>query len=359
MSVPVVKSRKQRLRQFCACFKPAAFKSQRFELLPPGLNQIQPAGISGNEKHLYLRPCQQSQLGLTTMMSTQIVLDNQQAVSGKLCNDLFKQADMAGAVASVTQNQRRLPGCWFKCTMHPQCATSPIIWLKSSTMGTGFPFFTRISFGRQRPQLINADDTGIWQRSGIGTNYRPLFSTKSGSWVSASWNQLCCRFQSSPSSRSHSQIVESDRWTPSRSSNAVCNRSNVHNSKGYPSVRGFCSTRSSNLLRTPSEWVGGRPGRGLSSNPASPSSLKRLTQWIPDAAFLYPANRPALAAPRPGSSSNAWITRARCTSLIGAFRDFNNRFSSSFSAFVNVLICNRFGIFSDLFSGQFSMPLAI
>jgi len=41
--------------------------------------------------------------------------------------------------------------------------------------------------------------------------YPNLFSTNSGACCSASWNQLCWRFHSNPSSFIHVQMVESDQ----------------------------------------------------------------------------------------------------------------------------------------------------
>jgi hypothetical protein len=51
-----------------------------------------------------------------------------------------------------------------------------------------------------------------------------------------------------PSSSIQVQMVESDKWVPCHSQKAVCSRSSVHNSKGYPNERGFCRAR---LIKEP------------------------------------------------------------------------------------------------------------
>jgi len=45
MQIPVLQSLVQRLGQFVKGFKPAPLESQRAELLPPGLDQVQPTGV--------------------------------------------------------------------------------------------------------------------------------------------------------------------------------------------------------------------------------------------------------------------------------------------------------------------------
>lgn len=164
----------------------------------------------------------------------------------------------------------------------------------------------------------------------------PLFSTNSGSCLAASWNQLCWRFHSRPSSESHVQIVESERWTPSRSSKAICRRSRVQSWYGYPRERGFCIARLISLERVCSlcsrGWPGrGWPGRGSSSSPSIPRSLKRLTHRWPGAESLYPASFSALAADSLGLCNMACITLARCARRTGAVRDFTNRAISPLS----------------------------
>ena len=144
-------------------------------------------------------------------------------------------------------------------------------------------------------------------------------------------------------------LSSSDRCTPWCSSKALCSRSRVHNSNGYPKLRGFCKAKSSRALRVSWLCVGGRPARFASIRPAIPFSLKRLTHWIPIGAPLKPTFSPAREAGNLGSSSMASITCALWTNLIGSLRDFANRLISVSSSFVNVRNAIRFGISSSCF----------
>lgn len=49
---------------------------------------------------------------------------------------------MTGAIAPWASQDQCLSGCRFKITMHPQFATSPIIWFKGRPIRTGFPLST-------------------------------------------------------------------------------------------------------------------------------------------------------------------------------------------------------------------------
>ena len=123
-------------------------------------------------------------------------------------------------------------------------------------------------------------------------------------------------------------MVESDKCTPSRSLKALCNRPNVHISKGYPNDPGFFNARLIKALRTSWLWVGLRPDRGLSSKPAIPSALNRLTHTGPITSPLKPAFSAAFEAVRSGSSNIAAMILARCTNLRGSFRDATIRLIS-------------------------------
>ncbi len=147
---------------------------------------------------------------------------------------LFQQLNMAGTVPAGAHHDVSLASGWLKGAVHPQLAPAAIIRFKGGSMGSQFPFLARVGFDRQWSQFIDADDPGMGRWAHIGSDVGPLFSANSGSCFSASWNQLCWRFHWNPSSSIQVQIVESDRWTPSRSSEARCSRSSVQSSKGYP-----------------------------------------------------------------------------------------------------------------------------
>ena len=207
---------------------------------------------------------------------------------------LFQKLDMTGAVPFVGEYKGGLTRFWFKGTMHPDFATPTIIRFEGCSRLFEDPFRSGVSFRCQRSQFIQADRAGSLGSGQVSRYDEPLFSANSGSCFSGSWNQLSCLRQQNPSSSTQVQMVESDKCTPWRSLKALCNRSRVHNSKGYPKLLGFCRARSSSALRISWPWVGGRPERSPSNNPDKPASLKRLTQWMPLGAPLKPACSPAL-----------------------------------------------------------------
>ena len=114
MSIPVIQRRIQGLGQFVQGLESPALESQRAQLLPPGLDQVQPAGILRDELNLNFRPGSQREPGLATGVDAQVVLDNQPAVGWKLNHDMLQQLDVAGTISAGAQNHRRLPRGRFK-----------------------------------------------------------------------------------------------------------------------------------------------------------------------------------------------------------------------------------------------------
>jgi hypothetical protein len=202
---------------------------------------------------------------------------------------------VTGAVTPGAEYQ--LTSGRVKGPMNPKLAAPTIVRRKGCSTRTGLPLFAWVGLDRQRPEFINTYQSCARWRGYVSPDYAPLFSTNS--WSCLFWNQLCWRFHSRPSSESHVQMVESERWTPWRSSKAPCRRSSVQSWYGYPRVRGLCVARLISLERVCWLCSRGWPGRG--SSPAMPRSLKRLTHRWPGAESLYPD--PALAADSLGSTS--------------------------------------------------------
>ena len=253
MIIPINKSFLQRLYQFISRLKATALERQRTKLFPPRLNQVQPTSILGQEQNLQFGPSRQGQSGLSSLMNREIVFNDQPPVGRKLADNLFQELNVAGTIATRTQQNRRLSSSWFERTMNPHFTSATIIRLKCRSPWTQLPFFARISLDGYGTHFINTDNACSRRRRHISPDYAPLFSTNSGSCLSASWNQLCCRFHLKPSSSIQVQMVESDKWVPCRSRKAVCSRSSVHNSKGYPKERGFCNAK---LIKEPrTSWL--------------------------------------------------------------------------------------------------------
>jgi hypothetical protein len=341
MSIPILKAVAKGIDELVSVLKAAPFKGQSFELFPPWFNQVEPTSIFRDKLNSDFRPGDQSRSNIPGLVNRKIVLNYEPAVTGKGSDHLLQQLDVRSAITGGTAQDGCQTCGWFKCPVDPDITTTAVIRLESSPIRTHFPFLTRISFDGDRSQFVDTDDTCTAGRLDISPDYGPLFSTNSGSCLSGSWNQLCCRFQSRPSACNHFQIVDGPNRSPYRSSYSLCNRVNVHNSNGSPSERGFCKAKSITRDRTSSVCVTGLPERGLSSSPSIPSVLNRLTQIDPEALLLKPTCNPASEAWSVGSSSMALINRARCTRRRGSLRELANRLISVSSSVVNVLSKTR------------------
>src|ERR671919_841407 len=226
MVIPVSQGLLQGGSQLVWGLKPAAPQGQGAQLLPPGLHEVQPAGILGDELDLKLRPGQQPQLNLPAGVYAQVIFDDQPPLRRKLGHYLFQKPQVTGAAPTVTKHQLRLPTGGFKGSVDPQFAPAYIVGLKGGPLWPKLPLLARVGLHRQGSQFIHADHPSARRRGEISLDDAPLFSTNWESW----------RFHSNPSSASQVQMVESERWIPSRSSKADCNRSKVQSSKGYPST---------------------------------------------------------------------------------------------------------------------------
>lgn len=90
MLVPVVKI-VQGVRELIQVIEASSFQSQGAQLLPPRLDQVQPAGIFGDELDLHFGPSRQSQFGLLADVDRQVVFDDQPAFGRKGSHDHLQQ----------------------------------------------------------------------------------------------------------------------------------------------------------------------------------------------------------------------------------------------------------------------------
>jgi len=162
MSIPISQGLIESGCQFIQRFKASSFERQRTQLLPPRLNEIEPAGILGNELDLHFGPGCQSQFHLSRGVNTEIVFDDQPAIRWEFNEDLLQQLNMTGTVSSWTHQNRCLPGGRFKRPMRPQLTSATIVRFKGRPIETQFPFFARVGLDRQRSQLIDANDPCSW-----------------------------------------------------------------------------------------------------------------------------------------------------------------------------------------------------
>ena len=340
--IPIVQRAMKGINNLICRFKPTTFEGQSLELLPPGFDQIEPASILGNELKAYLGPSQQGSLDIAAFMNDEVVFDDQPTVTRKDSNHLLQQLNMRGTIARRATKNCGQASSWFEGAVNPDGAATTVVRFEGGPVRSDLPLLTRVGFSSNRSQFVKADNSSARWRPQVCPDDAPLFSTNSGSCLSASWNQLCCRFQTNPSAFNHFQMVEVPRSRPYRSSYSFCRRGKVHNSYGKPSERGFCSARSITRERTFSVWVTGRPARGLSCRPVIPSALNRFTHCGPVALLVYPTISPASVAYRSGSSSMALISRARWTIRADSVRDLARRVISSISSVVKVLKTIRF-----------------
>lgn len=130
-------------------FKAPSFERQRLQLLPPGFNQVQPAGILGQEQDLNFRPGGQGQPHQATGMDRQIVFDEQPAVGWELDYDLLQQLEVTKTIPSGAGQDGGLPAGRLKSPMDPQLAASAIVGLKGDPLLAKLPFCTWISLEGQ------------------------------------------------------------------------------------------------------------------------------------------------------------------------------------------------------------------
>ena len=99
MSIPVSQGCGQSQHQFIGGLKTLALEGQGAQLLPPGFDEIEPAGVGRDEEQLNFRPSGQGQFDLSAFVDTQVILDNQPTVSGEAPDDLLEELNMTGAIA--------------------------------------------------------------------------------------------------------------------------------------------------------------------------------------------------------------------------------------------------------------------
>ncbi len=108
MSIPESQRLGQNQHQFIGVLKTATLESQGSQLLPPGFDEIEPAGVGRDKEQLDFRPGSQGQFDLSALMGAQVILDNQPAVGWELPDNLLQQLKVTGAVAAGADENRSL-----------------------------------------------------------------------------------------------------------------------------------------------------------------------------------------------------------------------------------------------------------
>jgi hypothetical protein len=95
--------------------------------LPPGFDQVQLAGIIGQENDLNFGPGSQSQFHLLTGVDRQVFFDQQSAACRKPAHHQLDQANIGEAASPQGGKNGGLLGCWFESARCPALATPTII----------------------------------------------------------------------------------------------------------------------------------------------------------------------------------------------------------------------------------------
>ena len=91
MLIPVRRSLHDGLDDGVDALKPASFEGQAAQLLPPGLDQVQPAGLRRDEQHGDLGPCDQRGLCLPREVCAQIISDQHPLPCGRGLQHLLQE----------------------------------------------------------------------------------------------------------------------------------------------------------------------------------------------------------------------------------------------------------------------------
>ena len=175
MFIPAHQGSIERITQFVNVCEAPSFQRQRTQLFPPGFYEIQPTDVLGNELRSDLGPRGQSQGGLTTVMRSQVIRNQQPVLCWEVCHDFAQQLNMTGAIPARTQQEGRLARRRLKGTQHPQGATASMVRLKGCAIQASLPLLSRTGLGKQRPQFVYTNHACVLWRRHIGRDYAPLF----------------------------------------------------------------------------------------------------------------------------------------------------------------------------------------
>src|SRR5262249_3458791 len=231
--------------------------------------------------------CQRKQQHITGSVRRQIIqdrIDSLDLLFNRRFNLLQKINPIGRRPLAIIFGQG-FAGRWLEGSEDIAFGSPPIINLLLGTLTTHVAFgyndglnqsHTGLTFGCHRPHLIQADYDTARRWRAVEPFNRPLFSANSGSTRSP--NQVSWLRQRKPSAISNSSMRERLMAKALCSLRYACNRDSVHLAKGRPSFCGSVKAAAMTSATWPEVYVGGRPLRGKSLRPASPLSLKRLSQ---------------------------------------------------------------------------------
>jgi hypothetical protein len=155
--------------------KPASFEGQATQLLPPGLNQVQPTAICRDEPQRDLRPGDQCRLRLPRHMGTPMIGDQYPLAGGIGLQDLLQELHEAGAVPPRAAPRRGQSGSRLEGTQHPDTPPAAVVGGKGRSARAFFPNLARVGLRADRPQFIEADNAPVGDRRCIGPEDGPYW----------------------------------------------------------------------------------------------------------------------------------------------------------------------------------------
>src|SRR5262245_12690004 len=273
--------------------------------------------------------------------------------------DPLKKVYPVDCRAGSVGRRQRLSSHWSKRSEDIAFITSPVVDLlpgplrRSPRFGlwqSARQLMSRIALGSDRAHFVHTNHRAVFRRVGVERFNEPLFLANSGSTRSP--NQVSCVRQRRPSAINSSSIRLRLISIFFSSLRYVSRRSSVQHAKGCPSCCGSLKAVAMTSATCSALYVAGRPERGRSANPSSPSLLNRLSQLR--TVISVSSNSRAMAGTRFPLLARRMI-RARSTSRAAAVRDRASFAIAAFSSCVNVRsliaigsLLNRYGFYKRL-----------
>jgi len=273
----------------------AALAGERAERLPPGLDQVAVGSVRGLVDELLGGVAGGEERDVGGVMRAQVVQDQ---VDGGVAVaepavDRGQEVDEIGGRPAVVGPRECVAGGGPERPEAVAAAAPPVVdRLRRAGCGGGgggraAQALAAITLGALQPQRIHADDGAAGGQVDVARCYRPLLAAKSGSTRAP--NQVSCARQRSPSAASTSWIRLRLIAMHATSLRYALSRSYVQSTNGRPWACGSVSVATT--APTCSDmYVAGRPTRGASAGPSSPSASKRRS------------HRRTVSAPRPTSA---------------------------------------------------------
>lgn len=256
------------LDDLVAALKAAPFQGQAAPWLPPGLDQVQPAGLWWHAQPLHCGPGDQGGWGLPGPVGAEVIRDQPPRPCGRGVPHRLQELHEAGTVPSRAAQGGSQPRGRLKSAQDPHRAPPTIVRGQGRSARAARPHLAGGGLGAHRAELVKANDPPLRDWPHVGLDDTPLGSAQTAS--TCTWNPRCWRFQTKPSTWSHFQMVAGVTWSRWRSCRACWSRTSVHSAHGSPRLWGWVRARALTVPRVMASCWRGRPARAASAKPATP-----------------------------------------------------------------------------------------